>query len=265
MSIFDTILYNPLFSALIWLYRSVPGHDLGVAIIILTLATKALLAYPSYRAIKSQRELQQIQPKLEALKAKYKDNRQALGQKLMEFYKEHKVNPLSSCLPTLIQLPILIILYRVFISGLTTDAATGLLSADQVSHLYEPLRTIFTTEPLNTVGFGFLQLGATKNIALALITGALQFWQSKMLISQRAPVKTSGARDENLAAGMSRQMTYLFPLFTAYFAYLFPTGLALYWLVSTLFQIGQQYFILRAKPKIITDVSPEKKPDQTAG
>jgi len=261
MSIFDTALYNPLFSALIWLYRSLPGHDLGVAIIILTLATKAILAYPSYRAIKSQRELQLIQPKLEALKAKFKDNRQELGQKLMEFYKEHKVNPLSSCLPTLIQLPILIILYRVFISGLTTDAATGLLSADQVKHLYEPLRTIFTTEPLNTVGFGFLQLGATKNIVLALITGGLQFWQSKMLISQRAPIKTAGARDENLAAGMSRQMTYLFPIFTAYFAYLFPAGLALYWMVSTLFQVGQQYFILRAKPKEPTNVVAQAGPN----
>lgn len=248
--LFDVSLYNPLFNGLIGLYHIIPGHDLGVAIIILTLVTKGILAYPSYKAIRSQRELQLLQPKLEALKAQYKDNREELGRRLMGFYKEHKVNPFSSCLPTLIQLPILYILYRVFMNGLHTDPTTGILAPQQIEHLYHGLRTIYTTTPIDTVAFGnLLHLNETKNIILAVVTGALQFWQSRMLIAQRAPTNTAGAKDENMAAGVSKQMTYLFPVFTAYFAYIFPAGLALYWLTSTVFQIVQQYVAFRHTSK----------------
>jgi len=244
--LFDIAIYNPLLNGLISLYHGIPGHDLGLAIILLTLGIKVILAYPSYQAIRSQRELQLLQPKLEALKKKYKDNKEEMGKKLMEFYREHKVNPFSSCLPSLIQLPILFILYRVFIDALAVDQSTGILVSKTLEHLYEPLRTIYTTTPTDQMAFGFLNLAGTKNIILAVVTGGLQFWQSKMLMSQRAPsVAGDGAKDENMAASVSKQMTYLFPVFTAYLVYVFPVGLGLYWLTSTLFQIGQQYLLFR--------------------
>lgn len=245
IALFDTILYNPLLNGLIGLYHILPGHDLGIAIIILTLVTKVLLAYPSYQAIRSQRELQLLQPKLEALKAQYKDKRDELGKKLMEFYKEHKVNPFSSCLPTLIQIPILFVLYQVFINGLAVDSSSGLLIEKTLNHLYGALRAVYESTPIDMTAFGFLNLAGTKNIILALITGGLQFWQSRMLMSQRAPVSTTGAKDENMAASVSKQMTYFFPLFTAYLVYVFPAGLGLYWLTSTAFQIGQQHLLFR--------------------
>lgn len=244
--LFDIGIYNPLLNGLIGLYHIIPIHDLGLAIIILTLGIKILLAYPSYQAIRSQRELQLLQPKLEELKKKYKDNREEMGKKLMEFYREHKVNPFSSCLPSLIQLPILFILYRVFINALSIDQSSGTLISSTLEHLYEPLRTIYSSTPIDQMALGFLNLAGTKNIILAIVTGALQYWQSKMLMSQRAPgVAGDGAKDENMAASVSKQMTYLFPVFTAYLVYVFPAGLGLYWLVSTLFQIGQQYLLFR--------------------
>jgi YidC/Oxa1 family membrane protein insertase len=244
-ALFDTILYNPLLNSLIWLYHAIPGHDLGVAIILLTLATKFILAIPSAHAIRSQRELQLIQPKLEALKTQYKNNKEELGKKLMEFYREHKVNPFSSCLPSLIQFPILFILYHVFINGLATDPGTGILVSKTLSHLYEPLRSTYSATPIDLHAFGFLNLAGTKNIILAVVTAGLQFWQSKMLMSRQADTKDKGAADENMAASMSKQMMYIFPIFTGYLVYVFPAGLGLYWLTSTLFQIVQQYLVFK--------------------
>ena len=133
--IYYTILYEPIFNAMIWLYDVLPFNDMGVAIILLTLAIKIVLFWPSLSALKSQKKLQETQPKIAEIRAKYKDNKEELGKHLMEFYKENKVNPFSSCLPLIIQLPILIALYRAFFHGLQLDATTGLLQPDQIAHL----------------------------------------------------------------------------------------------------------------------------------
>lgn len=256
---FETILYNPLFNGLMFLYKSVPGNDLGVAIILLTLSIKLLLFWPSLSAIHSQQKMQEIQPKMKELQAKYKDNREELSRQLMALYKQHKANPFSSCLPLLLQLPILIALYKVFFSGVSVDQATGLLSADQLQHLYPSLRATFETLTIDTT-WGFLNLTTNHNVVLALLAGAAQFWQSKMMMSKRPP-KVEGAKDEDTTAIMTRQMTYLLPVMTVIFGYQFPAGLALYWLVSTLFQVLQQYYYFRwHKPKKSDPSQPDVLP-----
>ena len=249
MNIFTIILYNPLFNGLMFLYKYVPGHDLGVAIILLTLLIKALLFWPSLSAIHSQQKMQEIQPKMKELQEKYKGNREELSRQLMAFYKEHKVNPYSSCLPLLLQLPILIALYRVFFAGINVDAATHLLSASQLTHLYTPLRIAFQTLQVKTLSLGFINLTGKHNIILALLAGGTQFWQSKMMLSKRPP-KVPGAKDEDLTAQVSRSTMYTMPLITVLFGWQFPAGLAMYWFVSTLFQVVQQYYYFRwHKPK----------------
>ncbi len=107
-----TIFYQPIYNALMYLVSVLPSHDLGWAIIILTLLMRTILLIPSHRGLKSQRKMQELQPKLNHLKEKYKDNQQMLTQQTMLLWKEHKVNPLSSCLPLVIQIPILIALYN---------------------------------------------------------------------------------------------------------------------------------------------------------
>ncbi len=260
MSIFVIILYDPLYNTLMFLYKNIPGQDLGVAIILLTLLIKALLFWPSLSAIHSQQKMQEIQPKLKELQEKYKDKKEELSRQLMGFYKQHKVNPFSSCLPLLLQLPILIALYRVFFSGLSIDPVTHLLNADQLSHLYGPLRNAFETLQVNTLSFNLINLGAKHNVILALLAGAAQFWQSKMMMSQRPP-KVEGAKDEDTAALVSKQMTYMLPIMTIIFGYQFPAGLAMYWLVSTMFQVAQQYYYFRwHKPKLASSSTPDVLP-----
>ena len=260
MSIFVTVLYDPLYNTLMFLYKNIPGQDLGVAIILLTLLIKAILFWPSLSAIHSQQKMQEIQPKLKELQEKYKDKKEELSRQLMGFYKQHKVNPFSSCLPLLLHLPILIALYRVFFTGLSVDATTHLLNADQLSHLYAPLRSAFETLQLNTLSFNFINLAAKHNVILAILAGAAQFWQSKMMMSQRPP-KVEGAKDEDTAALVSKQMTYMLPIMTVIFGYQFPAGLAMYWLVSTMFQVAQQYYYFRwHKPKLTPPGAPEVLP-----
>lgn len=247
---FNTFLYEPLFNVLIWLYDIVPGHDLGVAIILLTLFIKILLFYPSLKGLRSQKSLQDMQPKLDELKKKYADNKEELGRQIMQFYKEHKMNPFSSCLPILIQLPILWALFQVFFNGLKTDPATGILVADQLQHLYEPLRAIYTSTPLGHTLFGIVELAKPHNIVLAVLAGLTQFMQARMMSTRRAPVKSKGAKDENMAAAVNKQMLYLLPVMTVVFGYQFPAGVTLYWLASTLFTWIQQLIFLRERKKM---------------
>jgi len=240
INIFNIILFDPLINSLVFIYKYLP--DLGLAIIVLTLIIKFILYLPNRSSIRSQKALQTIQPKLQELQKKYKDNKEELGRQTIKFYKENKVNPFSSCLPLLIQLPILIALYRVFIAVAQTDPSTHILLADQLEHLYLPLRDIFATTPINPDFLGIFDLSQNKNWLFALTAGAAQFWQSKMLMAKRPP-KIPGAKDEAITAGLNKNMTYFMPIITVVFGLQFPAGLTLYWMVSTLFQVAQQYYI----------------------
>lgn len=237
------------FNALIYIY-DVLGKNLGVAIIAFTIIIKFLLAWPSASSIRSQKKIQALQPKLQALKAKHKNDREGLAKATMELYRSSKVNPFSSCLPTLIQLPILIILYQVFMAGLKVDAATGLLGQKQLDMLYAPLRAVYEHTPIHTIFFPGLDLArhgiAAGSIIMALLAAGLQFWQTRMLTVKQPP-HIPGAQDESLAATTSKQMMYMAPIMTVVIVPQLPLGLGLYWVVSTLFTIGQQWLMQRPR------------------
>ena len=259
VELYNLVLFEPFLNALVFLYKYI--GDLGIAIIVLTIIIRIILYLPSRSSIRSQKALQDIQPKIQEIQKKYKDNKEELGKQLLKFYKENKVNPLSSCLPLLIQLPILIGLYRAFLAVANVDEQTGILAAEQIEHLYGPLKDIFTTMPINTSFLGLFSLSANHNIVLAVLAAGFQFWQSKMMMARKPAVKSKGSKDEGMAASMSKQMTYFFPLITGYFAYVFPAGLALYWVVTTVFQILQQYYIFKKSPTQTTEIKqiPEEK------
>jgi len=226
VNIFHIILVKPLLNLLIWFYNVLPGNDIGLAIISVTLLTRILL-YPSFqKSLRSQRQLQQLQPKLEELKEKHKGDKEAETKAVLKFYQENKVNPFSSCLPLLVQLPILIALYSVFRTG---------LSGEITGELYP-----FIADPgtITTKLFGVLEL-AKPNIVFAIVAGASQFVQSKLM----TPPKT-GSQDKT-AAMMSMQFTYVMPIITAVVAMSLPAGLSLYWIITTVFAIGQQWYIMR--------------------
>src|SRR3989338_5418607 len=158
VNIYNTILYEPLFNILVFFYNIVPFNDIGLAIILLTIFIKLILSPFFIQSIKAQRAMQAIQPKLDELKEKYKDSKEKLGPAIMELYKKEKVSPFSSCLPLLIQLPFLIAVYQVFISGLTKNSFEKLYS--------------FVANPgaLNPLAFGFLDL-SEKSVVIAILAG----------------------------------------------------------------------------------------------
>ncbi len=249
MTWFTVGIFEPLFNALLYIQKILPGHDLGIAIILLTLVIKVALYIPSLSGIRASRQLQTLQPKLKAIQTEFKDNKEKLAQEQMKLYKESKVNPLSSCLPLLIQIPFFIGLYQVFISGLKIDAH-GILTASTLKHVYPFLHSYYQQTTINTLFLGFVDLAKAHglaNIVLAVLAAGAQFWQTKMLAAPSEP-KIKEARDESITSATNKQMTYLLPLFTGYLAYKFPAGLALYWTTQSALTIVQQYIFLRRHP-----------------
>lgn len=236
ITLFNTIFYQPLFNLLVWFYNIIPGHDVGVAIVLLTILIKLILYPFSLQAIRAQKSLAELQPKIEELKVKYKDKKEEMSKAMMDLYKEHKVNPLSSCLPILIQLPFLIAVYQVFIHGLSSQGLENLYS--------------FVVNPghINAVSFGILDL-SKPNIILAILAGAAQFWQAKMMPRQKPPQKVPGSKDEGMAAMMNKQMLYFMPAITVFIGATLPGGLTFYWFLTTLLTVFQQHFYLKKDKK----------------
>lgn len=238
--LYNEVIYRPLLNLLVFIYNYIP--DVGVAIILLTLLVRLVLTPSMNKSIKSQASLTALQPKLNEIKEKYKDNKQEQAKEMMELYKTHKVNPFSSCLPLLIQLPLLIGLFYVFRNGLNNNLG-GLYS--------------FVPKPehINPYFLNFLDLSrAAKSAAgwyvpaliLGILTGLAQFWQSKMM----QPTKKTGQEEDATVKMMRVQTTWLLPLITIYFSINFPAGLPLYWLVTTLFAALQQLYIFRKHPEL---------------
>lgn len=237
MNLYHEILYRPLFNLLIWLYNVIPGAELGFAIIALTLIVKMLLWPLTHASLKSQKALQDLQPKLDALKAEHKDDKEKLAKAMMALYASEKVNPLSSCLPILVQIPILIALYNVLSAG---------LHAESLSELYG-----FVQNPgsINAMFLGVIDLGQ-RNIPLAILSGIFQFFQTRMLIARRPPKQvqgTPGAKDEEMLASMNQSMLYMMPVMTAVIGASLPGGLTLYWVAINVISIAQQYVVFRKK------------------
>lgn len=232
IELYNTLLYEPIYNLLVWLYNIIPGNDIGVAIIALTILVRLALYPLSKKSIESQKALQDLQPKIEKIKQQYKNKKEEQAQAMMKLYKEEKINPASSCLPLLIQFPFLIAVYQVFTAGLG-EAHFDLLYP-------------FVENPgmINTISFGFIDLGQTQWV-LAVLAAAAQFWQAKMLSTKRPAIKSEGSKDEALASIMNKQMVYVLPLFTLFIGLRFPGGLTLYWLVSTLWTALQQLVVFK--------------------
>lgn len=234
---FDLIFVKPLANALFIIYGLIPGHDFGVALIILTVLLRLLLWPVLSKQLQSQKKMQALQPEIAKLKEKSKGDKQLESQLLMELYKEKEINPLASCLPLLIQLPFLIGLFAVF-----THATQGVAGFEK--YLYDwtkglPQIALIIENPsaFHATLFGIVDLAAKRNIFLAILAAGSQYIQVKQ-ISPKVVDKS----DPNAAA--SQMMTWLFPLLTGWIGYTLVAALPLYWTVSNLVSIGQQALIM---------------------
>lgn len=232
-NLFTVIFYQPILNLLIFLYNLV--GDIGLAIVILTVLIKAILFPLGKQSIKSQKSLQDLQPKLDDLKKQYGDDKVGLSQATMALYKENKISPLSSCLPLLIQLPFLYAVFRVFRDGL----------GNKLDLVYS---FINKPEVVNGLSLGIIDL-SKPNVYLAILAGAAQFWQAKMMSTKKPVMKTEGARDENMTAIMNKQMVYFMPIITVFIGVSLPGGLTLYWFITTLLTALQQVLIFKGGKK----------------
>ena len=236
---FNSILYKPLLNGLILLYQYIPGHDFGIAVIVLTLIIRLVLHPSSIRGVRSQRALTKLQPKIQEIQKEYKDDKNKQTKLLMELYQKEKINPFSGCLPMLLQLPVLIALYQVFLRGLTPESLNGSLYA-------------FVNNP-GLINFSFLGIITltNPNIFLALLAGVLQFYQLKISTAPKQNAQTKGS---DFSKTMQSQMIYFFPLFTVYIIWQFGSIIGLYWTVSILFSIAEQYIVKREQGQQIQKI-----------
>lgn len=238
---YQQFFYQPILNFVIFLYNVIPGHDLGIVIILFTLIIKLILYPLSQKSLKSQKELQDLQPKIEEIKKEYKNDKEGMSKAMMELYKNNKVNPFSSCLPLLIQLPFLFAIFKVFRVG---------FEGNTLDLLYP---FVSRPESINYISFGFLNL-QNKNIVIAILAGLAQFWQARMMVTKRSEVKGDGAKDEDMMAIMNKQMVYMMPVLTVFIGMSFPAGLGLYWLFTTIFTgLQQLYLFKKTKDKNILD------------
>ncbi|MCX6722083.1 MAG: YidC/Oxa1 family membrane protein insertase [Candidatus Staskawiczbacteria bacterium] len=236
INFFYIILYRPLFNFLVVLYNYIPGHDFGVAIIFLTIIIRFLLYPTSVKAVVSQKGLQKLQPQILELQRKYKNDKEKQAKEILDLYKKEKINPFSGLLLALIQVPILIALYRVFWSGLDPKELVSLYS--------------FVVSPghINPLFLHIIDL-SKPNMILAILSGLTQYFQTKMLLPKNNIVTTGQEKTADISQVMQKQMAYFLPVFTVIILISLPSALGLYWTISGLFSIAQQYFVFKKHGK----------------
>ncbi len=246
-----TPIFQVLFITLVAIDQVVP--DMGIAIIVMTLLVRTLLVPVFRRQIVSQRRTQLVQPEIKALQARYKGDRNKIQQATMELYRERGVNPLSGCLPTLITFVLLIPMYSVISAGLTNYDPNAMLNVfgvqlitldcpsapvyingqvqpclDTVVPWLAGLNVAYPSTVFAIAGFGIS--------VLAVISALLQVVQTRMVMPPASP--------GDQQARLQQQMLLFVPLISVLYGGILPAGLFIYWIVTTVFSIFQQYLIV---------------------
>jgi YidC/Oxa1 family membrane protein insertase len=253
-------VFNPIFQLLyillVWLQKLT--GDVGIAIILMTLIVRTALIPLFRRQIVSTKRMQLIQPEVRELQKRYKGDRAKFSQAQMELYKERGVNPASGCLPMLLQLPLLMIIYTVISQGLTNPNPQAMFSffglhlVDYtcVNHLGTAAYNAYAPCINTTVAWlGNLDVSKVSVLfpkipflswfsVLAAASAVLQLVQSRMTM----PPSTAAFSDQN--SKVQRQLVLFLPLISLAYGGFLPAGLFIYWIVTTIFGIAQQYLIV---------------------
>jgi len=220
---FNQFLYRPLLNVLVILCLVLPGQDFGLAVILVTIAFKAFLAPLNKKMKKNQEDLMKIQPEIKRIQKEYKDDNEQQLEKIKSLYKEYKVNPLSSFVPLLVQFPILIALYQVFLKGLNP--------ADLYSF-------VPSSASINYSFFGIDLM--TSSLGLALLAVVVYFVQIKISLKK---TKQVDKKKNDISVGFQKQMPYFFSILTFFVLVRVPAAVALYLTISSLFTMTQQYIL----------------------
>ncbi len=245
---FSTLFYQPVYNLFVLILSFLPNHSLWLAIIIVTLIIRIIVLVPQHKMMVNSKKMQAIQPKIREIQQKYKWDQSKIWMELLDLYKKEKVNPMWSCLPMLIQLPLLIVLYWV-VSGIT--------STENYYYLYWE----FASFDVRSIYTQFLGLDLVKNewkswLTLAILIWVFQWLQIKMSLTFNEKkkshwkiiekeVKTDDPVSEFMPDPefMNFFMLWWMPAMLAFSSYFFPSWVWIYWLIGTIFTLAQQYVV----------------------
>ena len=252
MNFFDIILINPILNILIAIYELLTSlhipSALGFSIILLTIVIRLILYPFMHQSIKQQKKMQQLTPHLNKLKEKHKNDAKRLQMEQMALFQQHGVNPASGCLVMIIQIPILIGLYRVLLQAVNSSTSLAdinkriYFAGMKLHHLWDT--NFFGLSLAHTPSQLISQVGVGIML-LAVLTGGLQLLQSKMMMApaEKTPKSEKKSSEPDFATTFQTQSMYLLPVMVGFFSYSLPFGLSLYWNTLTIFGMIQQYII----------------------
>ncbi len=233
-TVFHTVVYLPIYNALVFFVDAVPSHDIGIAVIIVTIIVRLILFPLARKAIKSQMAMKAVAPEVEELKKKYKDKPEEQGKAMFALYRERKVNPFSGFLLLLLQLPILLGLYWVFARG-------GFPTVDP-SMLYSFIRV---PETVNMHFLGILDMGS-HSIVLAVLVALTQAVYTRLSMGPKGTItQTEASFSDEMAKSFDVQARYVLPCVIGVVSYFVVAAAPLYWVTSNLFMIAQEAFVGR--------------------
>jgi YidC/Oxa1 family membrane protein insertase len=232
-NLFSTFIYDPLYNALILFVDLVPGGDVGIAVILLTILVKVLLIPISIKAVRTQILMRELEEPLKLLQEQLKDDRQKQATEIMALYKSKGVNPFSSILLIFLQLPIIFGLYWVFFRG-------GLPEID-----LETLYTFMRAPDVIKMEFLGIVDMAGRSAVLALLAGITQFYQAKLSLPAPKPKKAGDAPSfkDDLARSLHLQMRYVLPIIVVVISFTISAAIALYWTTSNIVSILQEWYV----------------------
>lgn len=237
--LYNEIFYRPLFNGLVFLINVIPGNDVGLAVILLTLITRIIIFPLTQHSIKTQFKIQKIEPDIKKARENNTDKHKQT-QEILNIYKKNKISPYSGFLSVLMQLPILIALYQVFWKGLSQD-----------HNLYSFFKI---PQNPNFLFLGFFNM-TQKSLFLAVLTGLSQFFQMYFsnpspknaqngpLRSRDSEASKTNSFEDALKRSLSFQMKYIMPVFIFFIALKFPAAVSLYWTTMNIFAIVQENII----------------------
>lgn len=233
---FNAVFYNPIYNALVSLVAILPGADVGIAIIILTIGIRLLLLPLSVSAARTQRAMKELEPKIKELKEKYKDDKEREAVETLELYKAAQVNPFSSLLMAFIQIPVLLALYWVFREPFATVEAARL-------YAFTPVPSSFSFEFLGLISV------AGKSLVLAFLAGATQYWQAHAALNGTMKPSEDGSTGAGFQKIMGMQLKYVFPFLIGVISYTTSGAIALYFVTTNLAGVAQEWHVRRTIEK----------------
>lgn len=232
---FYSAIYDPLYNGLVYFVDIVPTHDIGVAIILLTIVVKIVLFPLSKQAVRTQMAMREIAPEIEKIKERLKDKQDEQAKAIFALYRERGIKPFSSFFLILIQFPILFGLYWVFWKGGLPNVDPSLL------YSFVPL-----PEMVNMEFLGLIDM-RERSISLGVLAGLTQLVYARLSMGPRKPREKSASPSfsSDMAHSFDLQARYILPLIVAGIAYTVASAVPLYWTASNLFMIAQEFFMGR--------------------